>query len=325
MVDITQLKQTEAKLRKSEEQFQIILEAAKDPIYVLSKEGRFLLWNQATVDITGLERLENEFFYDFIAPAHKEEIVKFYYEQYRNNIQLTYKEFPILVNNEEIWLGQNSVPYKNDKNGYTESFLVISRNINDQIKLKRELERKNKELEELSSSDPLTGLYNRRYFNLFFPQIIKNASRFQKSLAVIFIDLNDFKKANDTHGHAFGDEVLKLFAAILRETGIRETDIICRYGGDEFVIVLGGLKYDESKKNVKKIINDISQRWDRKKKESHSLSMADELNLSLSIGVRLVDYLDIIHFINNKDQTDKIADEILKTGRHLNVPGKRSL
>lgn len=312
MVDITQLKQAEVKLQKSEEHFKIMFEAAKDPIYVLSKEGRFLQWNQATIDLTGLDSLENKFFYNFLAPDCKGEIIKFYYDQFNNNIELTYNEFPILINEEKIWIGQNAVPYKKDENGNTESFLVISRNINEPIRLKRELEIKNKELEELSSSDPLTGLYNRRYFNNFFPQIIKNASRFQKSLAVIFIDLNDFKKANDTYGHIFGDEVLKLFALTLKEAGIRETDIICRYGGDEFVIVLGGLKYDESKNIIDKRIKNIAQKWDQKKQESSSLSMADDLNLSLSIGVRLVDYLDINNFMNNETQTDKIADEILK-------------
>lgn len=312
MVDISQLKQAEAKLQKSEEQFKIMFEAAKDPIYVLSKEGRFLQWNQATIDLTGIEKLENEFFYNFISSDYNEKIVTFYYDQFKNNIQLTYNEFPVILKGEETWIGQNTVPYKKDKNGNAESFLVISRNINEQIRLKKELERKNEELEKLSSSDPLTGLYNRRYFNNFFPLIIKNSSRYRKSLAVIFIDLNDFKKANDTYGHIFGDEVLKLFAAILKEAGIRETDIICRYGGDEFVIVLGGLKYGDSKKIVEKRIDDIAQRWDRKKQESKSLRMADELNLSLSIGIRLVDYLDIIRFMNNKDKADKIVDEILK-------------
>jgi len=312
MVDITQLKEAEDKLQKSEEQFKIMFEAASDPIYVLSKEGRFLQWNRATQEMTGRTDLTDEFFYNFIVPEYKKEIVEFYLHQYNNNIELTYKEFPTIKEGEDVWIGQNTVPYKKDEAGNTESFLVISRNINEQRKLQKELEKKNKELEELSSSDALTGLYNRRYFNDFFPQIIKNASRFNKSLAVIFIDLNDFKKANDTYGHAFGDDVLRSFSEVLKNSGMRETDIICRYGGDEFVIVLGGLDYSNSRSIVEKIIEDMAKSWDRKKEASPAISKAVELNLGLSIGVRLVNYHDINRFLNSKDLPEKVGDEILK-------------
>ncbi len=312
MVDITQLKEAEAKLQKSEEQFKIMFEAAHDPIYVLSKGGRFLQWNRATEEMTGRRDLADEYFYNFLIPEYKKEILEFYLHQYENNIELTYKEFPAIIQGKKVWIGQNTVPYKKDEAGNTESFLIISRDISEQRKLQQELEKKNKELEELSSSDPLTGLYNRRYFNDFFPQIIKNASRFNKSLAVIFIDLNDFKKANDTCGHAFGDNVLKSFSQVLKNSGMRETDIICRYGGDEFILVLGGLDYKNSRSIVERIIKDIAKSWNRKKEESPEISAAVNLNLSLSIGVRLVNYRDINHFLNDKDLSGKIDDEILR-------------
>lgn len=312
MVDITQLKEAEAKLQKSEEQFKIMFEAAHDPIYVLSKDGRFLQWNRATEEMTGRSDLADEYFYNFLMPEYKKELLEFYLHQYKNNIELTYKEFPVMIQGKKVWIGQNTVPYKKDEAGNTISFLIISRNITEQMKLQQELEKKNRELEELSSSDPLTGLYNRRYFNDFFPQIIKNASRFNKSLAVIFIDLNDFKKANDTYGHAFGDEILKSFAHVLKNSGMRETDIICRYGGDEFVLVLGGLDYIHSRGIVERIIKDIAKSWDRKKDESPVIKDAVELNLGLSIGVRLVNYRDINQFLNNNGLSEKIDDEILK-------------
>ncbi|MFN0057469.1 MAG: diguanylate cyclase [Planctomycetota bacterium] len=92
-------------------------------------------------------------------------------------------------------------------------------------------------LTSLTISDPLTGVYNRRYLLTQMEAEVRRAQRFQRPLSTIFIDLDDFKTINDTYGHAQGDSVLRTVAGILLSC-VRESDYVCRYGGDEFVMIL---------------------------------------------------------------------------------------
>lgn len=99
------------------------------------------------------------------------------------------------------------------------------------------LERALIELREQAITDPLTGLYNRRYLWEFLRREWIRAKRRDDTLAVIMIDLDHFKRINDEHGHEAGDFVLTAIAALLRNR-IRSSDIVCRYGGEEFALVL---------------------------------------------------------------------------------------
>jgi diguanylate cyclase (GGDEF)-like protein len=92
------------------------------------------------------------------------------------------------------------------------------------------------EFEKLASEDPLTGLFNRRVFNDRLAHAVERATRTGASLALIFIDIDDFKLINDTYGHAAGDHLLKQVAARLSLCA-RAADTVCRWGGDEFGII----------------------------------------------------------------------------------------
>lgn len=95
-----------------------------------------------------------------------------------------------------------------------------------------------KMLEELSTTDQLTGLKNRMYFNNQFAEKWNNCIRFQLPIAILMIDLDHFKKINDTYGHLSGDECLKRVAMVLKSEIQRSTDTVARYGGEEFVVIL---------------------------------------------------------------------------------------
>lgn len=99
----------------------------------------------------------------------------------------------------------------------------------------------NQELERLALRDPLTGLYNRRYFEEALLTEVARARRYQLDVALLFIDVDHFKNYNDTHGHPAGDALLSEFAGILLGVGPenrRASDVPARYGGEEFVLVL---------------------------------------------------------------------------------------
>jgi diguanylate cyclase (GGDEF)-like protein len=91
--------------------------------------------------------------------------------------------------------------------------------------------------EELSVTDDLTRLYNSRYLNQALRREVKRATRSGKSLSLLFLDLDGFKQVNDTHGHLHGSRALVEAAAIIKRSA-RESDIVARFGGDEFAIVL---------------------------------------------------------------------------------------
>ncbi|MCI4459068.1 MAG: diguanylate cyclase, partial [Thermocrinis sp.] len=101
---------------------------------------------------------------------------------------------------------------------------------------------------ELSIRDPLTGLYNRRFAMDFLTKELEKAKRYKKYLSFVMVDLDDFKKINDTYGHAFGDKCLKTFANTLLKH-LRSADVAVRWGGEEFLLV-----FPETPKNVCKDI-----------------------------------------------------------------------
>ncbi|MBI3391688.1 MAG: sensor domain-containing diguanylate cyclase [Nitrospirae bacterium] len=101
----------------------------------------------------------------------------------------------------------------------------------------RTLERKTHTLERLAITDGLTGVYNHRYLYTRLDEEFARAARYQSPLSLIMVDLDDFKRVNDTFGHRRGDEVLKDVAATIRRA-VRRSDIVTRYGGEEFVILL---------------------------------------------------------------------------------------
>ena len=90
---------------------------------------------------------------------------------------------------------------------------------------------------ELAVTDPLTGLYNRRYLDAHLASAVARASATEKPVCVLIFDIDHFKTINDTYGHDAGDDVLKDFSDRLKK-GVRGIDLVVRYGGEEFILVM---------------------------------------------------------------------------------------
>ena len=135
--------------------------------------------------------------------------------------------------------------------------------------------------ESMSMLDELTGLYNRRYFYMQMEAALARSKRYQQPLCLLILDLDYFKGINDTYGHGFGDIVLKDVASSLKEE-IRESDILARFGGEEFVITFTDIDRKKGKQFAERIRQKIaSLGWK---------IQGQEVNITTSIGVHcLVD------------------------------------
>lgn len=160
------------------------------------------------------------------------------------------------------------------------------------ISLTEKLKESKERYERLSKFDTLTGIHNRYVFNR---RIIKRieANQDKKEMTLFMMDLDNFKKCNDLGGHFFGDIVLIKVAKIIKSI-IKEDDLICRWGGEEFVLISEGISEEESRQKAEEIRGRIE-------KESFAQEdMSEEIKLTVSIG--------FVHFIPNaRTKAEKIA------------------
>jgi diguanylate cyclase (GGDEF)-like protein len=124
-----------------------------------------------------------------------------------------------------------------DRQGKIQSLAFFSRDITAQRQIEQELRESEKRYKELSITDGLTKLYNSRHFYNNLQLEMERAHRYHRSLALLMIDVDDFKKFNDTYGHLVGDKVLAKTGEVIRNA-LREADTGYRYGGEEFAVIL---------------------------------------------------------------------------------------
>lgn len=134
-----------------------------------------------------------------------------------------------------------------------------------------------KQMKQLSITDQLTGLHNRMHFNSRLSNEWKRCSRLKSPLSVMLIDLDHFKRINDTFGHIAGDECLKKVGEVLRAEIKRDTDVTARYGGEEFVVILPNTNLALSSVIAEKLVKKIST--------IEIIWETNEIHLSCSIGL----------------------------------------
>ncbi len=140
-----------------------------------------------------------------------------------------------------------------------ETLLIRNLNVFSQaaelVERAESLQSENKALKEANRVDELTSAYNRRHFEDALNEEFEFAVKHSSTLSLIFVDIDFFKETNDTFGHLAGDKVLQVVADLLKET-VRGTDIVARYGGDEFVIVLPGTNAERTALVAGRIVDD---------------------------------------------------------------------
>jgi diguanylate cyclase (GGDEF)-like protein/PAS domain S-box-containing protein len=213
-----------------------------------------------------------------------------------------------------VWM-RDVVHVVRNENGEVDSLVGFMFDISERKKTEQELFRMHKEFEELSYKDGLTGIANRRMFDMIFEREWANARRTLQPLSLVMLDIDYFKEYNDHYGHIAGDDCLKHVGQVLKAAAVRPRDFIARYGGEEFVLVLPETTA-ESAKNVAERCRILIYEEQIPHENSR---INDVLTISLGVGTIIPEQdADPIEFI---ETVDKRLYQAKQKGRNSIVGG----
>ena len=244
-MEIRDRKRWESALRDSEERFRSLVEQAGDAMFLIDPEGKFIDVNQRACDVLGYTRKE---LLDLsvldIDPLYPKEKFDKLVINLKKNPPMTIEAIHKRKNGEmlpvEIRIGLINIR----NNPY---ILSLARDITERKKFEEQLK-------SMSLKDELTYIYNRRGFFILTDQILSTARRQEKQLFMLYADIDYLKFINDLIGHEAGDRVILDTANILKET-FRESDIVARIGGDEFVV----FGMDDPEAHIRKLVSRLRE------------------------------------------------------------------
>jgi diguanylate cyclase (GGDEF)-like protein/PAS domain S-box-containing protein len=300
--DITERKRQEAALLESEERFRSTFDAAAVGMALVDLEGRFIQVNAALCHLVGYTEAEltQKTFQDITHPDDLESDLALLNELLSGTRQSYQMEKRyVKKDGRVIWILLSGSAVR-DSTGKVLYFVGQIQDINERKVLLDRLERQ-------AQQDYLTGLCNRRFFLEQAETELARAQRYDNELSLFMLDIDHFKAINDTYGHATGDVVLQTLSHILRET-LRSVDIIGRWGGEEFVILLPETDAQEAAEIAERLRDAIDH-------AKVTMTTGLPLHFTASIGITTLKEKDI-----NIDILLNYADEALyqakNTGRN---------
>jgi diguanylate cyclase (GGDEF)-like protein/PAS domain S-box-containing protein len=168
------------------------------------------------------------------------------------------------------------------RDGSVETVVIMVQNITERKRTEAALKRAFDDLQQQAITDSLTGLYNRRFLHEVLPRELTRAHRKKTPVAVMMIDIDHFKRVNDTYGHETGDRVLKEIALLIKAT-VRASDICCRYGGEEISVVLPEAPIEGARRRAEAIRAAI---------EKHVISFPAQKRISVTVSLGVAVYPD---------------------------------
>ncbi|WP_345984628.1 diguanylate cyclase [Sulfurimonas sp. HSL-1656] len=294
--DITDRKQYEQTLKEREVLLSAVVEASMDGISLADRDGRFMMVNHAFAELVGYTKNEllQMSVFDLMAPGMQPTLysqIMQTHQKGRREVQLQRKDgslFLAEVSGSPILIGE------------TEQFLGVIRDVT-------EFRRMERALEYSARHDALTGLYNRHVLEKQLQAEVSRAERYDHPLSLFMLDIDHFKKINDTYGHHVGDMALRKVSGMLRKT-MRKSDVTARYGGEEFVIILPETAHDEAMKLAERLCSEIAG-------EPYMTGAERSFSLTVSLGVA-----SLSEHIDTADKLLEAADAAMyvakKSGRN---------
>jgi len=237
--EITEYKNLLNHITQTEKSYQKLFEAVNDAIFSLNREGKFSTFNRMFLKMTGYteKEMRNCHFSKIIHPEDLPILMNDFQKVIRGEFAPERYTFRVINKEEKVIFAEGNFRRLKEKNQVV-AILGVLRDVTEKIKME-------KELLELSITDGLTGLYNRRHF---FNELDRETERVKRQgtrLSLLLFDLDDFKAYNDIHGHLEGDKVLQHVGDAVKKS-IRRVDSAYRYGGDEFTVILPGAGKEEA-------------------------------------------------------------------------------
>jgi diguanylate cyclase (GGDEF)-like protein/PAS domain S-box-containing protein len=267
LMDISERKQAEAARRQSEAELRALFASMQDVVLVIDRLGRYR--EIAPTNPGLLVRAPKELLGKTLQEVFRPEQAQIFLDvnhQVLESGQTAQIEYDLLIGGQSIWFQASISPMTED------STLWVAHDITRRKHMEQEIR-------NLSLTDELTGLHNRRGFTLLAEQELRLARRFKRGLLLLFGDLDHLKAINDTWGHAQGDLALVEMAAVLKET-FREADIPARFGGDEFVVLAVDVALESADTLTKRLQSVL---------ERHNQSCSRSWQLSISLGIASYD------------------------------------
>lgn len=238
LLDNSDRRNSEEALRQSEARYRLIAENMTDLLCIIDWDGYFKYASPSHVTVLGFPAVayEGKYAGDFMhiddRKKVREQLDEMVVTQKGTVLKFRFKN----IRGDWIWLEGKANPIFDEK-GVFNHFLVVSRDITERLEFEEKLT-------YMAYHDTLTGLPNRRLFKEKLDQALEEAKQTKKKVAVMYLDLDNFKYINDTLGHDVGDELLNQFAQRVKEC-LRDEDVLSRQGGDEFTILLPGIEEEQ--------------------------------------------------------------------------------
>jgi len=249
ITDVSERRGVEDALREAEEKYKIAVEQSADNIYIVDVETRRIVEaNQALLNLLGYsaEEMQKLTVYNFV--THPPEDIN--------------EKIDEVVRKGKAIIGERQYRRKDGSlvdvevtaslltSGDKKLLYVVSRDITERKRMEERLRL-------LATRDELTGFLNRRSGLLVLEKMMGLAKRDGSKLSICFVDVNDLKEVNDTYGHLEGDRLLKTLAGCIKES-LRDTDVVCRLGGDEFLLIFPQCPLDQAEIIWKRVASRIA-------------------------------------------------------------------
>ncbi len=274
VADISERKAAEQRLRRAEARYRDLVETAHDLIWAMDPQWRWTYLNEASRSIYGCapEEMIGRYLHEYQSPEYSQRDEQAFAEVLAGKEMVEYETVHLDSHGSPRHLSINARPHVG-ANGKVTSISGTARDITEQKAYENQLAYQ-------AEHDTVTGLYNRHYFHQELDRLVARVARSGAECALFYIDIDQFKYVNDTLGHAAGDQLLMEFTHLL-SANVREGDLLARFGGDEFTLLL----YNIDTKNALRAAEKLRAMF-----ENYKFYQAEgSFNISCSIGMTIID------------------------------------